>query len=274
MNRKIAKLNIPTHIFLLFVIVITYFPFLFLLMTSFKDVSQFRHDYWSFSLPLHLENYPTAWNVVKVYMLNTVVITSLSVLGALLTASLSAFAFARFNFPGKTLLFYAVIGLLMIPRVLTLVPAFVWIKQLHLLNTHWALILPYISGGQVMGIYILRGFFASTPIDLYDSAKMDGANIFQMYWRIGLPLAKAILGVIAIMNLLWIWNDYIWPLVTLSDNYKRTITVGLSYFQGMYSTAYGPQFAGYIIASIPLFFLFLITMRYFVAGLTAGAIKM
>jgi ABC-type glycerol-3-phosphate transport system permease component len=176
--------------------------------------------------------------------------------------------------PNSFIIFYIIISLLMVPFVLTLVPAFVWIKQLGLLNTHWALILPYVAGGQVFAIYLLRSFFATIPNEIFDSGVVDGANIFQLYWRIGLPLTTPMLSVIAIVNTLHVWNDYIWPLVTLQQDDMRTITIGLRYFQGQFHTNYGPLFAGYILASLPLLILFLLAMRPFVSGLTSGAIKM
>jgi ABC-type glycerol-3-phosphate transport system permease component len=225
-------------------------------------------------LPFHFENYLIALRQLRIYFLNSVVVTSASVAGIIVVSSLAAFAFARYSFVGKATLFYAIISMLMVPAVLTLVPRFVWIKRLGLLNTHWALVLPYIAGGQVFAIYLMRSFFASLPQELFDSAEVDGAGMFQTFLLIALPLCKPVVSIIAVMNALSTWNDFIWPLVTLFDNSKRTVTVGLQYFQGQYHTNYGPLFAGYIIASVPLLVLFAFAMRPFVAGLTSGAIKM
>jgi ABC-type glycerol-3-phosphate transport system permease component len=196
------------------------------------------------------------------------------VIGVLIVASLSAFAFARYRFFAKEVLFYMLIGLLMVPQVLTLVPSFVWMKELRLLNTWGALIFPYITGGQVLAIFILRTFFASTPEALYESMRLDGANMVQEYYYLALPLSRSILGVIAIVNMLNTWNDYVWPLVVISTDRLRTLTVGLVYFQGQYATQYGPQMAGYVIGSIPLVIVFFLTMRSFISGLASGALKM
>ncbi len=266
--------NIPAHIFLILVAVVTFLPFYFLVITSFKTTSQMRHHFMLPTVPLHFENYVIAFQQLIKYFGNTVLVTAVSVPGVLLVSSMAAFVFARYSFPGRTVLFYIIISLLMVPFVLTLVPAFVWIKQLGLLNTHWALILPYIAGGQVFAIYLLRSFFATLPNEIFDSAYVDGANIFQIYWRIALPLTKPMLSVVAIVNTLHVWNDYIWPLVTLQQDSMRTITIGLRYFQGQFHTNYGPLFAGYILGSLPLLILFLLAMRPFVSGLTSGAIKM
>lgn len=273
-GRSSFRRDLPANLFLVSVAFFTFIPFYFMIITSLKTTSQMRHFFWTPALPFYFENYATAFSLLQRYFVNTALIAAISVPGILLFSSMAAFVFARYSFPGRTILFWAIISLLMVPTVLTLVPAFIWIKQLRLLNTYWALIFPYIAGGQVFAIYLLKSFFATIPNELFDSAEVDGANTFQQYWNIALPLVKPMLSVIAILNTLSIWNDYIWPLVTLQDNNMRTITIGLRYFQGQYHTNYGPLFAGYILASIPLLVLFLIAMRPFVAGLTSGALKM
>ena len=214
------------------------------MITSLKTTSQMRHFFFTPVLPFQWHNYAVAFAQVQRYFINTVIVTGTTVPLVLLLSSLAGFAFARYAFPGKTFLFYAIISLLMVPSVLTLVPAFIWIKDLGLLNTYWAVIFPYVAGGQVFAIYLLRSFFATLPNDLFDSAQVDGANIFQMFLHIGLPLTKPMLSVLAILNTLNAWNDYIWPLVTLQDNSMRTITIGLRYFQGQFQTNYGGAVCG------------------------------
>ena len=195
--------------------------------------------------------------------------------GVLLVASISGFIFARYDFPGREVLFFAILALLMIPGVLTLVPAFLLVKDLGLLNTYWALILPYIAGGQIFAIFILRSFIASLPEELFEATRLDGATTLQIFRFLVVPLSKPILVTIAIMNVLGTWNDYIWPLVTIPDSKLWTVSVGVvsfgSSFRGLES--WGPMFAGFVLASIPLVVLFLFTMRHFIAGLTSGAIK-
>ncbi|NLF00266.1 MAG: carbohydrate ABC transporter permease [Anaerolineales bacterium] len=266
--------DLPSHIFVGLVVLVTFFPLYFMLITSVKSTSQMRHYFLVPVTPVYWNNYVVAFRQLMRYFLNTAIVAGVSVPGIILLSAFTAFVFARFAFPGKAVLFYAIISLLMVPSVLTLVPAFVWIKNLGLLNTYWALIFPYMAGGQVFGIYLLRGYFATIPNELFDSAKVDGANIFQVFARIALPLAKPMLSVIGIVNLLSTWNDYIWPLVTLQENSMRTLTIGLRYFQGQFQTNYGPLFAGYVLGSLPLFILFMVAMRPFMSGLTAGAVKM
>ena len=148
-GRTLAQHNVGSNAFLTVISVVTFMPLYFMLITSFKTVSQMRHHFLLPTWPMYFQNYAVALAHVFRYMVNTTIVASITVPAVLLFSSLSAFVFARYSFPGRTVLFYAVISLLMVPGVLTLVPAFIWIKQLGLLNTYWALILPYTAGGQV-----------------------------------------------------------------------------------------------------------------------------
>ncbi len=275
MNLKsYRQADLGKHLLLIILAFLTYVPFWIMLVTSFKTLDQFYHSFWLPMFPFHFENYLNAGKRVINYILNSFIVTGSSVTGIIIISSLSAFAFARYNFAVKSVLFYTFVCLMMIPGVLTLVPAFVWMKYLNLINTRWVLILPYISGGQVFSMFILRGFFASLPEELFEAARVDGASTLQSYRHIAIPLSKPILSVIAIMNVLWTWNDYVWPLITIADDTKRTVTVGLSYFTTQFFTEYGPMMAGYTIASLPLIILFFAALKHFIRGLTAGALKM
>ncbi|HEX5417172.1 MAG TPA: carbohydrate ABC transporter permease, partial [Chloroflexota bacterium] len=181
---------------------------------------------------------------------------------------------ARFSFPGREIMFYLVLALLMIPGILTLVPSFLLVKSLGLIDSFWGLILPYIAGGQVFAIFILRQFFSALPEELFESARIDGASEVRAFWSIAVPLSQSIIGVVAIMHILSTWNDFIWPLVVMSTESKFTLTLGLLNFRGVYWDNWGPLFAGYVIASIPLLILFGFTSRLFVEGLASGALKL
>ncbi len=274
MRRNINP-DLPIHIILIILIILTFYPFIFTVITSFKSSPQFTHNFWGITYPLHLSNYKDAWSRIRRYILNSIIVTIASVVGVLTIASISAFIFARFKFPGREFLFLCILSLLMIPGILTLVPAFLLVKSLGLLNTRWALILPYISGGQIFAMFILRSFLASLPEELFEATRVDGASTIQSFIYLAIPLSKPILVTIAIMNILGTWNDYVWPLVTLPDGKLWTITVGIVSFSNQYLglEMWGPMFAGYVIASIPLIVLFFFTMRYFIAGLASGALK-
>lgn len=261
------------HILLIILLGLMLFPYGITFIISGKSIPQFNDAPFTLTLPFYWSNYAEAWQEIKFYLRNSIIISGFSVLGVVSMSVLSAYAFSRFRFPGKEIIYYLVISLLMIPGVLTLIPSFMLIKYLGLLNTRWALLLPYISGGQVFAIFILRSFFSSIPTDYFDAARIDGASEIQILRHVTLPLSWSIIGVVAIMNVLGTWNDLIWPLVTLQDSNLYTLTVGLYNFRGMYYTVWGPLMAGYIIGSIPLIILFVFTSRLFVEGLTSGAIK-
>lgn len=283
--RKFREVALHLPLFLL--VALTFYPFVFLVQTSLKDNPQFFHDFWGLPAPPHWSNYAEAWEAIRRYVGNTVMVTMATVAGTLVVASFSAYTFARHRFPGREFLFYAILSLMMIPGVLTLISSFMWMKRFPLaggndifgeggnglLGSHLALILPGIAGGQVFAIFILRSFIASLPEELFEAARIDGAGEWLLFSRIAMPLCKPILGTVAIMGALNTWNDYVWPYIVLPDDSKKTLSVGLAFFRGAYATTYGPLMAGYVLASLPLLVLFLLMMRTFIAGLTSGALK-
>ena len=268
------KAEIGKHAALLFVCFFVFAPFYIMLVVSMKSDAQFAQQPWSLTFPLQWFNYAKAWHSVSPYIANSLIIASVVTAGGLFCASLAAFAFARYTFPGRQLLFFIIIALMMIPGVLNLIPAFVLVSKLRLLNTRWAVILPGIAGSQAMAIYILRTFFTGIPTDLFDAARIDGAGVWGCYRNVAVPMSKPIIGTLAIMIFVGQWNNYLWPLITLFDNHKKTITIGLAYLTGQHSTDWGPLMAGYVLASLPLIVIFLFSMKTFIRGLATGAIKM
>ena len=252
---------------------LTFFPFIVMVITSFKNLNQFYHEFWLPVFPLTWSNYGIAWEVVSVYLFNSTYYSLLSIIGIALFSSMASFAFARYRFPGDHLLFLATISLLMIPAVLQIVPLFMEVRQFGLINTPWALILPWIAVSQPFSILVFRTFFANLPEEIFESAYLDGANKFHCYWMIALPLSVPVVITILIVHLLATWNDFIWPLVAISSDKLRPVAVGLRFFQGLYLTQYGPMMAGFVIATLPLVIVFGFGLRKFVSGLTTGAIK-
>ncbi|MGA2974980.1 MAG: carbohydrate ABC transporter permease [Spirochaetia bacterium] len=250
-------------------------PFLFMLLTSFKSNEQFYHSYYAFALPPQWGNYVDAWAQIGGYFFNSITVTLVSVAISLLFASIAAYAFARYRFPGSGALYAGVLLVLLIPGTLTLIPAFVILRDLGLIGTHRALYAVYIADSEVLGIIILKTFFGSVPEELMEAAALDGAGELQTIRHIVTPLARPALLTVAIMTTLSCWNDYLWPLIVLPDTRKWTISLGLVAFRDRYAgmSAWGPLFAGFVIASIPLFILFFAFMRQFVSGLTSGAVK-
>jgi multiple sugar transport system permease protein/raffinose/stachyose/melibiose transport system permease protein len=261
------------HLLLIIFSIFLFFPFVITIIISFKDMNQFSVEPFWPTFPLRWGNYTEAGEIVIPFIFNSIVVSGVTCFGVVLIGSLTAYVFASFAFPGRELLYYLILVLLMIPGILTLVPSFVVVRDLHLLDTNWALILPWIAGGQVFAIFILRTFYAAMPKDLFEAARIDGAGELSIYARIAVPLSKSILGVVAIFNILGTWNDFLWPLVTISSEESYPLVLGLYRFQSQYYTVWGPLMAGYVIGTIPLVILFAFTSRLFVQGLAAGGIK-
>ncbi|HQE84182.1 MAG TPA: carbohydrate ABC transporter permease [Candidatus Hydrogenedentes bacterium] len=258
---------------LMLILLTTFFPFLFMLMTSFKDTHQFYHSFWLPAWPVRFENYAGALTDMHAYIANSIFVTAVSISGILLFGSISGFVFARYRFPGREVIYYGMISMMMIPGVLLLVPSFLWVKQLGLLDSYVVMILPYIAGGQILGIYLLRGFFSQIDNDLFEAAQVDGAGLLRQLWHVGLPLAKPVLGVVAIVSALGVWNQFLWPLVTTSSEEVMVLTVGMLRYNSRVAGQYGRMFAGYTVSAIPLGILFLFATRVFMKGITAGALK-
>jgi ABC-type glycerol-3-phosphate transport system permease component len=266
-------LSLAWRVGLAFLLLFTFYPFLFMAMTSLKDTHQFYHTFWLPAFPAHWENYTLAFSDLARYLANSLLVTTVSIAGILLFSCVSGFIYARYDFPGRSLLYYGVITMMMIPGVLMLVPSFVWVHRLNLIDTYWVMILPYIAGGQVLGTYLMRGFFSEIDNDLFEAAQVDGSGLFGQLWHVAIPLAKPILGVVAIVSALGVWNNFLWPLVTTSSEEVMVLTVGILRYNSRVYGQYGRMFAGYTLSAIPLVILFAVSTRVFLKGITAGALK-
>lgn len=259
---------------LLALLFLTLVPIILMLFFSLKDNGQIYGRFWAAPNPVRFENYPTGYEAMKGYIVNSVTFAGASVLLVVFLASLSGYVFARLRFPFRETIYLGILALLMIPGVLTLIPAFVLVSQLGIINTPWALILPWTSGGQVFGILLCRTFFATLPQELFDSGRIDGASEIQLYYKIAVPLSWPIIVTVAIMHLVASYNDFIWPLLTISNSDIQVVSVGLTEFTSQYGiTDWGPRMAAYTVATVPLLILFMFGMRYYIRGITSGAVK-
>jgi ABC-type glycerol-3-phosphate transport system permease component len=280
-RRIVRQSQVVLHLGLVILVLASLYPVLMMVTLSFKNPLQWLNSRWLFTHPLRLQNYQAAWDNVDRQILNTVFVAVAGVAGMLVLASFSAFVFARMRFPGREFLYYAIIALLMIPGVLSLVPSFVLYKNLGLYNTYWALIVPYAVGGSVFGVFLLRTFFASIPEELFESARMDGAGMMAQFWRICIPLSYPILGTLAILQIIYTWNDFIWPSIVIQDDSIQIISVGLvrltnTMTTGMGDTSgvYGPLFAAYVLAALPIFLLFMFASKHYIQGLVSSGLKL
>ncbi len=267
-SHEIAKNSIVW-----FVLLFAFFPLYVMFVISFKTNAQFLQNPFLPTFPFQWENWSHGWNVIEGYIANSIFVSTLGVAATLITAIMSAFVFARYNFPGKVVLWYLLLGLLFMPGIMNLVPLFILMKELNLLNSLIGLSILYTVGGQVFCIFVLRNFIEEIPQDLFEAAQVDGAGPFKQIFNIVIPMSGSILATLAILRFLGCWNDFITPLVFISDEYKQLIPVGLMRLDGEYVKQWGQMMAGFSIAAIPLVLIFLFTMRLFVKGLSAGAVK-
>ncbi|HZR51113.1 MAG TPA: carbohydrate ABC transporter permease [Streptosporangiaceae bacterium] len=262
----------------LVIVLMTWFPIVFVLSNSLKSGRNiFSSGVFSLFTQFDYQNYSQAWSGISQQLLNTVIVAALSIAIGVTSAALGAYAFSQLRFRGKGVLFLAYIGLLLIPSTLTLIPLFLTIQKLHLFNTWWALVLPYSATAQPLLVLIFRGFFDQIPPELLESARIDGCTEPQVLARIVVPLTRPVLATGAILVTINVWGDYLWPYIVIQDPHKATISLGVQQFVGSFGlnlTGGGSVFAAFVLATLPMFLLVGITMRYFVSGLTEGATKL
>ena len=258
------------------VLALTYIPLLFVLSNSLKSTEQFIMAPFALFQSFRWQNYAVAWGGVALYLRNTLMVAALSVLIGIPSAAVAAYGFAQWHFKGKQLLFIAYLGLLMIPWTLTLIPLFVEMKTLGLFNSWWALIFSYASGSQPLLVFLFRTFFEGVPVELIESGRLDGCSEGGILIRIVAPLSIPVLFTGMILMFVSIWGDYIWPLVVLPDYHMLTISAGLQLFVSNFGNTghgLGPEFAAYVIAMAPIIVVISVAMKYFVNGVTNGALK-
>ncbi len=202
---------------------------------------------------------------------NSIIVTGCQVLGVLVISSMSGYAFARIDFPGRGFLFLVHLAVLMIPFQLFLIPQFLIMVNLGWVNTLQALIVPGLFSA--FGTFLMRQFFAGFPKELEEAAKLDGCNHFQIYRRIMLPLAKPGLIALAIFTFLWSWNDFLWPLVVINSPENTTLAAGLAFLQGQRLTDFPLLMAGATLSTVPVIVIFVLLQRQFVDGVATTGLK-
>jgi raffinose/stachyose/melibiose transport system permease protein len=274
--RRVDPVLVGLWIALVVVCIIWLIPFIFILFTSLKSPADL-YNFPSYMPPsaLRFDNYAKAWERGSIgdFGLRSLVITGIKVPLGLLVSSLGAFAFTRLRFRyQKTLLLLVIMGT-MIPVQVALGPLFTMILNAGLLNTYVGIILPYIAFGVPYQIFLLQGFFNDIPRELDEAARIDGCNNFQLYWRVILPLATPALAAVFILDFVATWNEFPIALVILQSKEMWTIPLGLQSFQGQFSSDYQLLNAAVVMAILPVLIVYLIFQRYFVSGLTSGALK-
>ena len=205
------------------------------------------------------------------WLWNSVVIAGLSVVLTVLINLCAGYAFAKLRFPGRNLLFLLILSTLMVPVQVIMVPQFQIVVDLHLLNSTGGVVLPRLA--EAFGLFMARQFFMAIPDELLDAAKCDGAGHIRAFWRIAVPLSKPLIAVLVIFTFMWRWNEFVWPLIVLTDPNSYTLPVGLQFLIGQFSTNFGPLLAMSFLSILPMLIVFGFFQRYFVEGVARTGIK-
>jgi multiple sugar transport system permease protein len=251
-------------------------PLVFMISTSLK-----KHAYTLAFDPGLIPNNPTFANYTKVwemsnfqtYFQNSIFITLTSIFFTVLFSSMMAYAFARFKFPAKEIIFFSILLVLMIPNMIGIIPQFLLAKALGLRNSLWGLIIFYVAGSIPFNTFLLRGFFETLPIELEEAVLIDGGNYFTIFFQVVLPLSTPALATTSIFSFLWFWDEYTLALTFIDNASKRTLPLALAALHGQNLTEWGWVFAASVIAVIPVIIIFISLQRFFSGGIIAGAVK-
>ena len=251
-------------------------PFFAMLNLSFSPSNEiFSYPPKLFSKHFTFENYRNVFASIPVakYFLNSLFVAIITTLGQVMFSAIAGYAFARLKFKGSGILFLIFLITMMVPPQVNIIPLFFLMRELHLVDTYQALIIPGFFGG--FGVFMLRQYFLGLPKDLEESAKMDGCNIFQTFYKIALPLALPSIATLSIFTFVSSWNSFMWPLIITSSDRMRTLPVGLAIFKGSFReiTLWGDLFACAVICTIPVIFVFLVGKKYFINDLLQGSVK-
>ncbi len=275
MRRRLPIWSVAQWLLLSIVSVVTVIPIVVTFYSSFKSNTDFFYNTWSLPTVWHVDNYVDAWTRGNMgrYFINSIVVTTGGVAVNLLGATPLAYALARYRFRLNGVVFFFVVGGLIAPTQLVGISLLQWVKALGLFNTYWSLILPYAAFGMPVATLILTGFFRQLPRELEDAGYIDGANSWQVFLLILLPLIRPAVATVVIFNGIGIWNDFFLPLVLAYSPDIQTLPLGLYTLFGAYSTDWGTVFAAVMIASVPAMVAYFFLTKQFIAGLSAGAVK-
>jgi multiple sugar transport system permease protein len=274
-SRKILG-RVLIYAVMALVAIIIVIPMLWMFSTSFKLKSQLftQQIYWIPKV-VTLENYTkiltNPQTPIARWFANTLIVASITTVVVLVVDSLAAYAYARLEFPGRKLLFGLLLATLFLPGVMFLVPNFVTVAQLGMLNHFSGVIIPALAG--VFGVYFMRQFYETIPKELEEAAYIDGAGVFQTFMQVVLPLTKGALATLAVITFLASWNDFLWALLVLKDRTSQTLQPGLRTLQGAYTSEYGLMMAGAVIVAVPVLLIYVFLQRYVVQSVATSGLK-
>lgn len=280
-NRRLREFTSNAAIYAILILAAIGFllPLVYMLGTSLKEPgTEFIWPPTVIPEVLWWDNYAKVFTLAPFlrYFANSLLVSTLATLGALLSASLAGYAFARLNFPGRHLLFWLMLASIMVPMQVTLIPLFIIFSRIGWIGTYLPVIVPPFFGIAAWAIFLLRQFFLTIPRDLIEAAEIDGASPFLIYWKIILPLSKPALATVGVLFFMNTWNDFLSPLIFLRNRDLLTVPVALSAFQsagGYLAGQWTILMAATVLSIIPIFVLFLFAQRYFVRGVVMSGLK-
>ena len=272
--KKLTPTLISYIILVLFAF-IALVPIFVMWMNALKSSSQIFKDPFSLPTVIHWENLVKAWTVGRFgqYLGNSVIITIPTVLGVVAFSSFAGYGFGRLKFTGSKVLYFIFLLGLMVPFQSIMVPMYYDLRDLKLLGTYWAMILPAIALGLPFGIFLMHAFISGLPAELAEAARIDGCSEFAVFYKIMLPLAGPAISTLVVFQFMWTWNAFLMPLLFLNEESLRPVALGIVFFSGRYTTNYGLVAAGVTLATLPLVVVYIVFQRQFMRGLTAGAIN-
>ena len=273
MDKKRIK-NISMFILMSLLSVMFIIPFLWVISTSLKPESavfsnQLIPESWQF------DNYVKVFDKLPllVYLKNSVVITAITIIGTVLSSSIVAYSFGCLEWPGRNAIFIFIIATMMLPLQVIMIPVFIMFKNLGWLNSIKPLTIPAFFGGGAFNIFLLRQFFMSIPKSLIDAARIDGCSELKIYWSIVMPLAKPAVATVAILTFMFSWNDFLGPLIYLSEKAQGTLALGIAQYAGQVNPEWSILMAASVLMMLPIIVLFFLFQRYFIQAFTMSGIK-
>ena len=250
-------------------------PFIWVSMMSLRTTPEISESPYTFPARFHWEKYAVAWSEsdYNVYFWNSVTVTSIAVLAVTIIASMTAHCLARYRFPGNRLVLFTIFSTLIFPPQIVMISLFQVLVEYGLFDTRLGLILVYIALQMPLTVFILEGFFSRLPQDLFDAAKMDGYSNFETYWRLTLPIGLPAIATTVILNFIHIWNEFLFAVVLIASDEKRTLPLGIQKFYGDRLEDVGMIATGVMISVIPVILIYIFFSEKMIQGMTAGAVK-
>ena len=288
MSPRFSLSLVVTYLLLTLAAIVTTMPFLWMVSTSVKVDADIFHTVprW---IPAEFDfaNYRDAYQAIDMGRLfaNTAFVTVVDVLGQILLGAMAGYTFARLNFPGKKIIFFSLLATMMVPFEVLILPIFLFIRYfpltggndlfgqggVGLLNSYGGVIFPNLIS--VFGIFLFRQFFLSFPREIEEAAIIDGCSLSRVFWSILIPNSKPVIGTLALFSFLWVWNDFLWPLVVIKEDKLNTLQLGLSSFNQEVGTAWAEMMAGSVMVTIPVIFLFIFLQRFLNQGIATTGLK-